>query len=930
MIRRLPLLLCLATLTNSQYQYKGKLKRFIISTQSPNLRNPGEFTTISHSYYTGLVRLFQGSKTTLEFSLTHRPANDTNFKNSQIITFNLPFNSTDKELIDKEITYSPTSKNKKFNISRDALKVYKIDHEVNLFNGKQIKENYTLNYVKAQIKLVKYREQGLDHSYPTLTKMEISYSDGSNRFQKLIKFDQTQIFLQNSSIGFFSFIFHIISCIISFSIPFLFGAFVLGLLFPPGGKAFFIIFLGQTAFMGYSTFSILALLKFSSRAPAITFPVLLTTFGVCCSRCILVGISNKMIELGRTRKEKIYAVIVRLAIVAWFIMVSFNFRLFFRSAIYYYFMVLVDLFFIHPSSSARNLVAFEVWKRVSLVVAIRQACIYSIYNYVYRQNNWEETPLFYEFVLPDLCVMLFMLIPFYLVFRLNKKKRGCFKRRMSKVPKLDVWGSWGFFYSQSAGWIGENQKLMKEAHKKSNFDSFHNIPSKRKMNKEKIVKQDCDTIDKIFNLTSKNPLNSKDFIATGSFNSRPGIRYVVNTRKAWDFILKTKNEAPKNSLFIENIWIKNQHRRKMVAYSGREDSTVKLVSILARKVLTNINFKESIKNKQFDKLKRGSVDLIIQPAFKHRPILVNKLKDQIVFYKAKYSTKGSLHGMNYNKKKFFSSDPFASERKLCPQMESVYFGDLMATKYLFYDIKDHERAYINHSKYQKIIVAQINPTSLRGRQVGSIDGITEGVFSSCRIDFFCFVDKDNLALIADQKICLVNWKTEQIKRTFELNGLYSPLLNAGIAKESIITTFWYNRISKRVQFSLGVITGGRKDIMPFLTDMSLISINYVLSGAFDHRVLYKKERIEGNSGQVGNTTGHGDVSRVSLNQVSDKRVLTGNENKKREMPYSNQNSSSKASFRNGDRVRLPRIDGLAQVNEETEKVDPNPNNILLI
>ena len=825
------------------------------------------------------------------------------------------------------ITYSPSSQDKKFRIAEDEIKVYKIDQEVNLFKGNEIKRNYSLNYIRAKISIEGNERQRGAFLVPSLRYMELSFSEG-DRVEKLIKFERDDMDSRAGKTGFYTIAIFMVASFCGFFTPVALSAHMMSLFpLPKKNQPVSIIFLGQATFLGFSFLSCLLLLKFSFKSQSVILPTVFCSFGAFLSRGLLIEIATKMMGSAKATKDKVYSVIVVLGVVVWFVLVFLNFRLFFRMGIFYCFLAILDLFFIHPSSSARNVVVFDVWCRITLVVAVRQFCIYSIYNFVYRSNNWEETPLFYEFILPDFCVMVFMLIPFHLVFRWSETKRGCFKRKMTKMPKLDVWGSCEISFSQSADWILENKTIFKEAHKEANFSSFHNIPSRRNLNKEEIAKRDCDSVDKIFNFSSNNPLNSKDFIATGTFSSRPGIRYVVRNRKAWDLILKNKNESLKDSFFIENVWISNQHRRRMMAYCHKEYSAVKLVSIPSRKILQTIDFKASINYKQIENFKKGSVDLVIQPAFKNHPIIVNKLNDQVIFFKAKFVKDGSIDRMKNNKEKVFCNDPFAFERALCPQMETVYFEDLMATKYLFYDIKDNDRAYINHCKYQKIVVNKIESTPLRGSQLSCIDGITEGVFSSCRIDFFCFVDKETLALIADQKVCLVDWKKSTIKRSFELKGLYSPLLNAGIAKEMIIAKFWYNRICERVHFCLGVSFGGRKDIKRFITDFSLISVNYALSGSFKDEIFYRKERIGGNSGcgQVTNTQIVEKITRVSLNQVGDQHALVKNHGEKM-MSWNKTSFSKEKSSRGGNRARLPRIDDLSRGYMQSLAINNNSNN----
>ena len=184
--------------------------------------------------------------------------------------------------------------------------------------------------------------------------------------------------------------------------------------------------------------------------------------------------------------------------------------------------------------------------------------------------------------------------------------------------------------------------------------------------------------------------------------------------------------------------------------------------------------------------------------------------------------------------------------------QTAYHSDLMAIKFLFYDGLDYERDGISQCKYQTIAVVRINVKASNQKIEVLLDSITEGMFSSSRIDYFCFVNEQNLAMIMGERICLVDWRTKSIQKCLELSGLYSPFLEAGIALRSIYAFYWYDRVVGKVKFCLGVNKAQKEDFWLFVSDLSKMEVDlqFLLSGAFDVEGLETEQRgdeVFGNS-----------------------------------------------------------------------------------
>ena len=458
-----------------------------------------------------------------------------------------------------------------------------------------------------------------------------------------------------------------------------------------------------------------------------------------------------------------------------------------------------------------------------------------------------------KFVLPDLVLLLLMLIPFNLIFWWKGNNQ-----RMSKIPEIKASESIKIYYRQSEAWIDKNQDLLKQAKKRKSYalSNFKNVPTQRtKKPKVSAIRNKSDS-KKVFNLNSCSPLQSKDHIVVvvSSLFTDPTIRYIVNSKVSWIFFLS------KAFTFIENIWINNQQRRNMVAYYNEENKKVNLISLKTRKVLIKPCFHSSVTATSSVKDICSVVDLVIQPALRNLPILFALKREKSNAYAADHTSKntslfgragfmgyysegGKLFRSNHQNYRVSKKDYFRKDRSYEADIKSIYYSNYVATKFCFFDSKHiNDRPYVNDCKYQTIIVSEIIPQKPRIIDLANLERITGGIFSSCKLDFFFFVDKKTLGLVVGDKVCFVDFLKVEITRCVELRGLYAPLLRAGFDKNRIFVSYWYDRVRKRVFFSIGVQVGLMTDPRLFLTDIDLISVNYLLSGAFYDHVFYGKSR----------------------------------------------------------------------------------------
>ena len=853
----------------SSYFDKMKIDQFMVQTSKKELKNPNPAAgtaLISETKHRGLLVLTEKhrSKYWMQMSLVFREHNQTEFKHSKVLRIEFPFKYNETAYLETELTYSPTTKNKDFNISQNSLKFYEVGQSLHLGEGRRILEEAVLVSLKIGIL---NDSPGSKHPKIKLNSLEIAYSDGPLRHLIKVAWEDMDRRSPVSSLD---------------SALFLAGA--LMVVFAP----FFILlfytittdkrpqnmfFLGLIFFSSTPTLPLLSVLTLMGtlRSQDYTFLILLLTlFNFKFRFYPLLEVARMLVEITRKR-EYVYLLIVVLVTLLWYILLIFDFRNYFRAGLFFSFLILVDILSLHRSSSIKKNNPLLMWFLSMLTVIVHQTGVYLSFRTIYLTSNWEAPSLFNEYILPDLVVLVLMLVPFHLVFvRFSE-------RRMSKPAHVKASESCEVYYLQSEAWMGVNRALMKKADKEYHLGSFSNVPSQRRNRSEgdKIQQENIIHPDQVYNLISCRPLQSKDYILTAIDHSRLSIRYMVNSRQNWVYFFKKKFGETKEYVFINNIWIKNQKRRTMIACYNTQSKSLNLVSLKRRKTLVNLSFNRG--QHTSNHLEHASVDLVLQPAFKNLPLLIYKTTKSSYVYPANFqivpknhkkaSRKGSYRCGRQRGSSFYKNrrtldnitqkDFFYRERS--SEVESVYFCDLVATKYVFFDSNDHQRFYINDCKYQSILVSRIEPDQRGLDPIASLDRITEKMFSSCRIDFFFFFNKDRLCLIIREKLYFVDFRKVLITRCVKLVGLRAPLLRGGVDPRDIFTSYWYDRARGRILFSMGVQVEGREDVRLFLTGRDSVSVNYVLSGGLkDNSLLKSHQKLKEETSS--------DSKRIKINQ----------------------------------------------------------------
>ena len=149
------------------------------------------------------------------------------------------------------------------------------------------------------------------------------------------------------------------------------------------------------------------------------------------------------------------------------------------------------------------------------------------------------------------------------------------------------------------------------------------------------------------------------------------------------------------------------------------------------------------------------------------------------------------------------------------------------------------------------MIYEVDESDYHLKMVGCLDEITEGRFWRERIDSLFFINRDTIAVTISTKIYLIEWREGRILKCVQIEGLHRPLLSKGVRKGDCFTTFWYNRRTGIIRFSVGALTVDKEIdscINRYSTDPDLLTIRFYYSGWFpDKEILQTVEGVDAGS-----------------------------------------------------------------------------------
>ena len=793
---------------------------------------------INQKKYTGsYIPKYHHNKNQIELDIYYRDPIKNQIESTKILTIKFPFKLTNKfQSVDVKYSTDASGSSGQLQINKKSIIHRAVEQELYVFKGEVLDSGYLLVTILSNIEVdVKTDGEGAVFYVPLFNKFEVYFEDAQFLYHTMIT---GAMEVRYDLRGFFVIFPFIASMVLMFIIPM--GSDIISIAFFKKSETK-MTFSATKMYPLSVALSGIIMTKYASTFTDY-FLLFVWIFMLTLSRILMIGINFRSIQKSlKIGKNRVYVISFSLAFLGWLALNLLNFRLVLRSVYFYSFLALIDLFFLRKTASLRILVAWKVWALVMIQTFLAQMGIYSTYLMAFWSVHTSAPPSLLSLILVDFLVLILMLVPFHLRFRLSNEYRRILPRKMAKVHYGSVYlSTWPTIFPYQKKKIDEIE--LDYAVDKYEIDKQKNVPVSRK-GLNNVPKKPSDTFTKIFNLSGQQPLLSKDYIAVGTIDSMPGIRYVVNGRKGWDLILKNRKEPVKNSIFTEKVFINDQLRRDMMVYIHKVDKRARLVSLLSRKVLVKPKFGQCTRVKPQLSFPNP---IFMFLGHKKTPVFVNLQAQNIFLETAMYNGKHYKSSLQDNSD---WSGPEYEDRKALGGKEINVFENLIAIKYIWVDQDDYDRDYINEAKYQFICVYKVGEADFRIRFGQNLKRITEGMFSAYRIDSFFFLNRKTLAMIMDAKVYLIDWQNQAVKKCVQIADLYAPLLSKGVKLNKCFASYWYDRKRGIVKFCVGTISGGlsygENDINSYITDLNLIDVKYYYSGWFTESKFYSESQRSG-------------------------------------------------------------------------------------
>ena len=162
-----------------------------------------------------------------------------------------------------------------------------------------------------------------------------------------------------------------------------------------------------------------------------------------------------------------------------------------------------------------------------------------------------------------------------------------------------------------------------------------------------------------------------------------------------------------------------------------------------------------------------------------------------------------------------------SEGRVLAEKRFCLYDDLIAVLYVYIDQVDLDKDHPDETKFQNIYIAKISsrrdirnaPASKeylfyeivtdRCQFVTSLEKVTEGVFSACKIDKIFFFDSKHLCMILRDRIALVDWSAKTVRKLFEIDNLFRYCGADPVVIKKYFAQWWYIPTDGRIYFYLG-------------------------------------------------------------------------------------------------------------------------------
>ena len=519
----------------------------------------------------------------------------------------------------------------------------------------------------------------------------------------------------------------------------------------------------------------------------------------------------------------------------------------------------IDLIFT-KNAYIRSLSSLTFIRDLFVINFGNQFFYYGVYYLIFFDIYFQNPIDFKFFIYPYLVAYPSLWVLSLFKMRICDKRIRVLGRRMQKVKKIEISGKVDFLYSKESlicfrrgGPSGERSQVPLTGDQlrmisKSGFGDYITFRAKNMA---------------ILSLFTS-PASSYVYIVRrslgyASLECFPSIqptttkKRVKSTRK-WVFRLNsTPNEESKP---VRNVWYQGEKKDNFLAILNESDSnySFKLIALRRRKVLIQKNgFMKTYLNPGFSYFKLRFLDIYIADCgsisliYSYMDSLFQTYvrRENSGLLRSEMSLRGREAGEGIaasrpecigvledeNEVEGFEKFGFLSEmEKNLKFVKNSFFEDLVACLYIYEDGRFLDRDYINKGKFQNILIFKIgkrasshsggprqqNSANRRAnglvngsRKLASLHKITEGCFSSWRIDEIFLVTRTHLCVIMGDKIALIDWENQKIDKMLDIPNLFSyrAIDHVFAGRESLDSHYYacfdYKRRKGLIYFCLG-------------------------------------------------------------------------------------------------------------------------------
>ena len=566
-------------------------------------------------------------------SINIRPIEES-FKKSQILTFEFPF-ELNQSYQNKPLSYSSLAPSPQFRLNTSSIQNHSIEQDFYLFKGKKIKNK--VKYISIHTQLFveeKHSDEGGSYYVPEIEYLEINYDAKEQILSlKIRKEDFSSKSISDNWFIAISFVAVLIAISVPFSRYFLFWCFsyLMKGAFLNAVSSF--ILLSQFFWVGvFRSFNTLTFIGLSF----VWFFALLIIHSASEENIQKFKFRTPLPPVKSLRK---YTRLLVPIYFIWVILLIFNFRLIFRSMIFYCVLVVIDLILMPRYASLRLKSRVGMYLAIMAPGLLHQLSIYCFY-WVLLLLFYSINPLPFllsELILFDFALLVLMAIIFRRNFRsvqrvshnkLNKKRRVSQKnenrafnfeksRRNKKYVEIN---------SQTASLKIEVELPSITPICPSNLQTLV-VNTENRIDREPILfisqpKKDFSRKRLNFGLDNqRNWISSRQKLIFKRQRNHAILNYISSGRSLWKMQIFTTNLQVRFSV-TENVWVSNQKREDLAAfYKWKPLNKIKLVSLRRRKVIKQF----SLKKYPFGSPLESDFDLVVIKKTQ-KPLILRKYK----------------------------------------------------------------------------------------------------------------------------------------------------------------------------------------------------------------------------------------------------------------------------------------------------------------